>query len=45
MKKEIADMYRKEGTLMLDPNAYKMYRARQFKKYFDEFRAYYCFLE
>lgn len=43
MKKEIADMYRREGPLMLDPNAYKIYRARQFKKYFDEFRPYYCF--
>lgn len=44
MKKEIADMYRREGPLMLDSNAYKVYRARQFKKYFDEFRPYYCFL-
>ena len=43
MKKEIADMYMKEGPLMLDSNAYKIYRARQFKKYFDEFRPYYCF--
>jgi len=43
MKKEIADMYRREGPLMLDPNAYKIYRARQFKIYFDEFRPYYCF--
>ena len=45
MKKEIADMYRREGLLMLDTNAYKIYRSRQFKKYFDRFRPYYCFSE
>lgn len=43
MKKEIASMYRREGPLMLDPNAYKIYRARQFKKFFDEFKPYYSF--
>ena len=44
MKKEIADMYRKGGPLMLDPDAYKIYRTKQFKKYFDKYKPYYCFL-